>query len=146
VPEIDDDGVREIVRTDLAEAFARPADRMDGDDRERDRGTTLPPVDGARDAVELLEEFGVMRNDAAAAMAWRYTGVHSEVFLGMQPTGRLVEVEGITIVQGTADQPEVRSLIDWHSVLAQIGAVYGGRPVTRLPDDFVPPADPEPAG
>ncbi len=132
--DMDDDAVLALVHLDLGNSFARPGDRIDSAD-DVDRGTVLPPVDGARDAVEILD-VGVMSNDTAAAVAWRYTGVHSEVFLGMAPTGRVVEVEGITIVQGTVGDPQLRSLIDWHSVLVQIGAATGGRPVTELPADF----------
>ena len=156
MPEMNDDDVRTTIREDLTIGFGRPAPTdaeeapgvLDDEAAERpDRGTTLPPRrreggDADEDPVELLEDFGVMRSDAAVAMAWRYTGVHEVRFLGLEPTGRTVAVEGITIVTDGPDGPLLTRLIDWHSVYLQIGAARGGHPVTELEGEVEHP-DPE---
>ncbi|UDY36032.1 hypothetical protein [Dermatobacter hominis] len=122
MPEFDEGSVRDIIVEDLTASF---------NEASADRSLLLP-IAGS---VELLDEFGVMANDVAASMAWRYTGRHDVRFLGFEPTGRTVVVEGVTIVTGSPDRPELTRLIDWHSVLVQIGAAYGGHPVTDVPED-----------
>ena len=123
-----------LVRQDLLEAFAA---------REgvEDLGTSLPPK-GGRAAVKILDDFGTLRSETHGAVVWRYTGRHTQRFLGHEPTGRTIVVDGVTIVGGSEDDPAFHRIIDWHSVFEQMGVTGGGRPVTELPRNFDREPDP----
>jgi hypothetical protein len=93
------------------------------------------------------------------AIRWRFEGRHTGSIPGfghtsIAPTGNMVSVSGLTLVQntvpGTSIDDDLDSLlrsgtivfhrfIDWLAVFAQIGVLHLGRPMSIDDIRFVPP-------
>jgi SnoaL-like polyketide cyclase len=91
--------------------------------------TVMPPIDmGSPVNADLLQ------NDKYAAVQWTLTAQHTKPFCGIAPTGRVVVIEGLTIVelpQKDGDEPQFMRFIDWSKVFGQLGVVTNGRSLTR---------------
>jgi hypothetical protein len=61
-----------------------------------------------------------------AAIQWVYEGVDCQGNLnGMWPTGKAIEVRGLTLVDTTGDEPVFSRHIDWNAVNSQLGGSRG---------------------
>jgi len=76
-----------------------------------------------------------------AAVPWTWTGVHRGLeeddnrdVMGYLPTGRTVEVRGVTIVSDRGGEPTFARFVDWVSALAELGIPLLARPVIDDPD------------
>ena len=54
--------------------------------------------------------------------------------MGYLPTGRTIEVRGVTIVSDRAGDPSFARFVDWVSALAELGIPLLARPVVDDPD------------
>jgi hypothetical protein len=143
----DPEEARELVRQDVEIGFGSWL-RSDADvDRAGFR--ILEPFDAETEPI-MNHESGTV------VIPWAWVGRHEAVesdddggphppadAMGYLPTGRVVEVRGVTLVRDTEDGPAFSRFVDWVSALADIGVVVSPRPVT----DEVPPSidlsDPE---
>jgi len=66
---------------------------------------------------ELTDRLPVTDPDGRTAVVWRYAARHTNWFQGIPPTGREVEIRGITVTTETGDM--VRC-IDWLDLFAQL--------------------------
>jgi hypothetical protein len=74
----------------------------------------------------------VLANDAYAAVLWALRGTHTGTFVGLEPTGREVTIEGLTLVklpEREGDDPQFMRFVDWSEVLGQLGVSMSGRPI-----------------
>jgi hypothetical protein len=72
-------------------------------------------------------------NGGRAWVPWTFSGVHDKAaFAGLHPTGRPVEVHGVTLVDTTTDPPLFRRYIDWIDVCQQLGLSVTARPAMEL--------------
>ncbi|MEO7428419.1 MAG: hypothetical protein ABIY48_03455 [Acidimicrobiales bacterium] len=121
----------------LADAFAptegfrvvRPAERDE-----------LAMADGSEEPIT---------NGQATAVAWTWSGVHKERSerIPYTPTGRDVEVHGLTVVTEASDgSPRFHRYVDWLSALAQIGVTLSDRPVFDEPTALEQIPDPPQIG
>jgi hypothetical protein len=62
-------------------------------------------------------------------VAWTYHAKHTGKFAGIEPTGRTVTVRGVTLVDGSKDEPMFYRYIDWLDLCQQLGLSITGRPV-----------------
>ena len=90
-------------------------------------------VDGA--GFRLLEPFDreeVPINSSqtgTVVIPWAWRGRHDGDVMGFAPTGRVVDVHGVTLVRDTDDGPKYSRFVDWISALAQMGVGLFSRPV-----------------
>jgi hypothetical protein len=61
--------------------------------------------------------------EAVAAVAWTYSGEHREEFMGIGATSLPVTIVGMTVVDVSGGEANIRRYVDWHHVLAQLGSV-----------------------
>ena len=61
-------------------------------------------------------------------MPWTWTGVHRGIegdddrdVMGYQPTGKTIQVRGVTIVSDRGAETTFAGFVDWVSALAEIG-------------------------
>lgn len=95
-------------------------------------------LDAQSARFEVPDEFAAeaepMANDRFAALPWRYSAEHTGVLGGLQPTGKTLHIEGVTIVEDLdGSEPSFRRIIDWVAVMAQLGLSTSGRPVVDDP-------------
>jgi len=98
----------------------------------------LAPRDGYDDGFELQTRFvesGPIANESFSTVVWRYHGSDVEGFAGAAPTGHPVEVDGVTLVDLSADPPLFHRYVDWNGVMAQLGFTASWRPVVPGPSD-----------
>ena len=62
------------------------------------------------------------------AVPWTWTGVHRGILgdddrdvMGYQPTGKTIQVRGVTIVSDRGPEPTYARFVDWVSALAELG-------------------------
>jgi hypothetical protein len=74
------------------------------------------------------------------AVPWTWTGVHRGLegdddrdVMGYQPTGKTIEVRGVTIVSDRDGEVTFARFVDWVSALAEIGVPLLARPVVDDP-------------
>lgn len=74
------------------------------------------------------------------AVPWTWTGVHRGTegdddrdVMGYQPTGKTIEVRGVTIVSDRGGEITFARFVDWVSALAAIGVPVSARPVVDVP-------------
>lgn len=90
-------------------------------------------VEGA--GFRLLEPFDreeVPINSSqtgTVVIPWAWRGRHDGDVMGFAPTGRVVDVHGVTLVRDTDDGPKYSRFVDWTSVLAQMGVGLFSRAV-----------------
>ena len=119
-------GVENFVRLDVA-ANVAPLIQAGGVD----------PTDVKFDLIASSPTVMTDHDTRASAVCWYVRLTHTEAFQGIDPTDRIVNVHGVTVlnVAGPAaplpGSPEVRRYIDWHAVFAQLGSVPGRAVVNR---------------
>lgn len=90
----------------------------------------------------LLEPFDneeVPINSAqtnTVVIPWAWRGRHDADVMGFAPTGRIVDLHGVTLVRDTDTGPGFSRFVDWTSALAQMGVGLFSRAVI----DEEPPA------
>ncbi|MGH9275341.1 MAG: hypothetical protein ACRDZU_11905 [Acidimicrobiales bacterium] len=113
------------------------------DDVERGMGDWLradEEIDGA--GFRLLEPFDVedvpinSAQTGTVVIPWAWVGRHDGDVMGFTPTGRVIDLHGVTIVRDTDDGPRYSRFVDWVSALGQMGVGLFSRPVI----DDGPPA------
>ena len=128
-------GVENFVRYDVVANIAPLI--QDTQDIQDTQNTPLNPNDVQFDVI--ASGLTVMMDDHthASAVCWNVTLTHTKAFQGIDPTNRIVNVHGVTVLgvagPGAAHpgSPEVRRYIDWHAVFAQLGSVPGRAVVNR---------------
>jgi hypothetical protein len=91
----------------------------------------------------LLEPFDrepdQFRNDetGTAVIVWAYRGRHAGDIMGIVPTGRIIDVHGVTIVRDTEEGPRYSRFVDWITALGEMGVGLFSRPII----DEGPPED-----
>jgi hypothetical protein len=99
-------------------------------------------IDGA--GFRLLEPFDreadQLRNaeTGTVVIPWAWVGRHDGDVMGFTPTGRVIDVHGVTLVRDTEDGPKYSRFVDWVSALGQMGVGLFSRPII---DDGPPPDD-----
>jgi hypothetical protein len=97
------------------------------------------PFEVDTDSFKVESSFSdpPMQNDRFAAVPWSVTATHVGPFVGLEPTNRVVVIEGVTIVTLRADDdqtpPEFQRYVDWSAVFGQLGVVMTGRPILATP-------------
>lgn len=90
----------------------------------------LRPLDRPGDPAFALDgpfaSAGALIDDPFAVVGWRYRGVDDGAgFNGMWPTGKVVTVSGLTIVDTSADEWSFHRHVDWNGVDSQLGGSRG---------------------
>ena len=104
-----------------------------------------PQADGHGFAVLRTDEDDLSNLLSSAigdvAVPWTWTGVHrgteeddTRDVMGYLPTGRTLEVRGVTIVSDRDGDPTFARFVDWVSALAELGIPLLARPVVDDPD------------
>ena len=94
-------------------------------------------VEGA--GFRLLEDLGLedghLTNSDAGTVAipWGYRGRHERDVMGLLPTGRIIDIKGVTLVHETSDGPRFSRFVDWIGALGQMGVGLFSRPVLDDP-------------
>ncbi len=93
------------------------------------------PLDGDADKAFVVakpfqgeEEF--IGNDRIAVVPWTYVCVHTGDFrdsLCLFPTGRTLEIKGVTLVDHRGEDPLLHRHVDWGGVIVQLGLEVSGR-------------------
>jgi len=87
------------------------------------------------DAVRVADRFRdeeVITNEAVTAVPWVYRCRHTGDFNGLFPTGRLLEVKGVSFVDRRGGELLLHRYVDWEGVIAQLGLSVSWRvPVTE---------------
>jgi steroid delta-isomerase-like uncharacterized protein len=75
-----------------------------------------------------LERLFLVVDGQANADRWRATGTHRGAFMGLEPTGRSIDVQGATFSEFDADGLVVRDHNYWDvpTLLAQLGGAAPG--------------------
>lgn len=106
------------------------------DDVERGMGEWLRAdtgIDGS--GFRLLEPFDAEEvpinstQTGTVVIPWAWLGRHDGDVMGVTPTGRVIEVHGVTLVRDTDDGPRYSRFVDWVSALGQMGVGLFSRPV-----------------
>ena len=70
------------------------------------------------------------------AVPWTWTGVHQGIdgdddrdVMGYQPTGKTIQVRGVTIVSDRDGETTYARFVDWVSALAELGIPLAAQPV-----------------
>lgn len=96
-------------------------------------------VDDSTFNVESTFSDPPMQNNDFAAIPWSVTATHVGPFIDLEPTGRTVVIEGVTIVTLRSDDdprpPEFQRYVDWSAVIGQLGVAMTGRPILATPPD-----------
>lgn len=86
------------------------------------------------DEDDLAHLHSSQRGDVA--VPWTWTGVHRGIegdddrdVMGYQPTGRTIQVRGVTIVSDRGVEPTYARFVDWVSALAELGIPLAAQPV-----------------
>jgi hypothetical protein len=91
--------------------------------------------DDDMNAVRVADRFRdeeVITNELVAAVPWVYRCRHTGDFNGLFPTGRSLEVKGVTFVDRREGQLLLHRYVDWEGVIAQLGLSVSWRvPVTE---------------
>jgi hypothetical protein len=121
VPRIEDDESFDLVRKDVQSSFGA--------------------VFGARDDIDEDEVFTVVepfrgeeavRTANVASVPWTFRCRHTGDFNGIFPTGRNLDIQGVTLVDFRGGEPLLSRYIDWAGVIAQLGLTVSARvPVTE---------------
>ena len=94
-------------------------------------------VEGA--GFRIQERFerdgGLLGNEDTGtnAVPWAFRGRHDRDVMGFLPTGRIIDVEGVTIIHETDDGERYARFVDWVGALAQMGVGLFNRPVLDDP-------------
>jgi hypothetical protein len=97
-----------------------------------------------RAGFRVLEEFARDENgirgaeSGTVAVPWAWVGRHDADVMGFAPTGRVIELRGVTMVRDTEDGPAFTRFVDWITALGQMGISLWTRPVV---DDGPPRID-----
>ncbi len=87
-------------------------------------------TDDAFRVVDDLRDEEAITNGAIFAVPWIYEGRHVGDFQGLYPTGRMLRIEGVTLVDQRTGL--LRRYIDWAGVISQLGLDVSWRiPVTE---------------
>jgi hypothetical protein len=106
------------------------------DDVERGMGAWLladDEIDGA--GFRLLEPFDSEEvpinstQTGTVVIPWAWRGRHDGDVMGFAPTGRVIDVHGVTLVRDTDDGPTYSRFVDWVSALGQMGVGLFSRPI-----------------
>ena len=93
-----------------------------------------------------MDLSGPVGDSAFIAVRWVHRGTNTgadDPFLGLAPTGDLVEVHGVTLVEDRGDaEPVFHRFVDWVGVFDQLGMAVGGRlTVSEHPGQIGSPPD-----
>jgi hypothetical protein len=74
-----------------------------------------------------------LASGAFRALSWSVEAQHTGPFVGIDPTGQTITIEGITIVNlENADLPIFQRYVDWSLVLTQLNIGTTGRTLERV--------------
>ena len=101
-------------------------------------GAIFENVDGG---LSALDTFGRVDEPIASSthdvLPWMWEGRHVAPLAGIPPTGTLVQVRGVTIVERGDEEPRFHRFVDWLGVFQQLGASLVTRPpVEAFPGDL----------
>jgi hypothetical protein len=86
-------------------------------------------------AVTVAKAFSdteVISNKEIFAVPWSYRCRHTGDFHGVFPTGRYLEIQGVTFVDHRGGDTLLHRYVDWGGVVGQLGISVSGRiPVTE---------------
>ena len=90
----------------------------------------LRPLDRPGDPAFVLDgpfaASGALVDEPFAVVGWRYRGVDDGAgFNGMWPTGKVVTVCGLTIIDTSSDDWTFHRHVDWNGVDSQLGGSRG---------------------
>jgi hypothetical protein len=89
-------------------------------------------TDDAVRVTDDLREEETIGNGTIFAVPWVYEGRHVGDFQGLYPTGRMLRIEGVTLVDQRGGETLLRRYVDWASVIGQLGLHVSWRiPVTE---------------
>lgn len=63
----------------------------------------------------------VITNNQVVAVPWTYLCKHTGDFQGLFPTGRNIQIEGMTLVDSRASTTVLHRFVDWMGLAAQLG-------------------------
>lgn len=87
---------------------------------------------GHLEVPEELADVLPIGTGTASAVPWVWRGTHEAEFFDVRPTGRPVEVAGVTILRDDPDGGvSYHRVVDWHTLYRQLGLLM----VCRRPRD-----------
>lgn len=99
--------------------------------------TALADIESA--GFRILEPFDrepaplMCAESGTVVVPWAWVGRHDADVMGYLPTGRTIEVRGVTLVRDTDDGPAFSRFVDWVGALAEMGVGIASRPITDDP-------------
>jgi hypothetical protein len=108
----------DLVERDVIEGLSRSIEPRDGS------GFSLA------DGFEFVGDSPITDpEERVVVVPWRWIGQHVEPILGVQASGRVLEVRGVTMVTGDEGDELLHRYIDWAEVLLQLEVRFYERPV-----------------
>jgi hypothetical protein len=95
------------------------------------------PAEGGFDVgPPFRREDESVANGRVGVVGWTWRGVDTIGFQGYKPTGAVVEVRGVTVVEFDAEDGATlfHRYVDWLDVIGQLGLSVSGRPTRPGPD------------
>lgn len=91
--------------------------------------------------LAALDTFGDLYEPIASSthdvLPWMWEGRHVAPLAGIPPTGTVVQVRGVTIVDRAGEEARFHRFVDWLGVFQQLGASLVTRPaVEAFPGDL----------
>jgi hypothetical protein len=81
---------------------------------------------------EFRDEENFIGNDLIAAVPWTFHCRHTGNFQELFPTGRELNIDGITLVDSRRGDVQLHRYVDWAGVFAQLGLEVSSRiPITE---------------
>jgi hypothetical protein len=98
-------------------------------------GPLFPPVGEGPESFSVREDLAeedVITNGRITAVPWVFRCEDRGKFQGLFPTGRELEISGVTLVDRGSEEPRFYRYVDWAGVLDQLGLTVSWRvPVTE---------------
>ena len=91
-------------------------------------GDIFEPLDARSVMVaEAFRDTERISNSEVTAVPWSYQCRHTGDFYGVFPTGRNLEIQGVTFVDNRSGRTLLHRYVDWAGVFAQLGMSVSGR-------------------